>query len=80
VIWLNWRTLAPSLACCDDGVWRAILPRALVARAERARAAATDSRPLGAFTRLPLVNTHAPSARVGRVRDQLVIEGPTMRS
>jgi hypothetical protein len=102
---LNWLTLVPILACLDDGVWRAILPRALVARAARARVVATHSRPMGAtaalvtllvavlsvapvlnlisgrqlmnsaFTRLPLVNTYGAFGTVGRVRDQLVVEG-----
>jgi hypothetical protein len=41
---LNWLTLVPILACFDDGLWRRVLPRRLVARAERARAAAVPSR------------------------------------
>ena len=45
---LNWLMLIPILACFDDGLWRRILPRALVARAERARAAAIPSRAQGA--------------------------------
>src|SRR5262245_41062139 len=44
---LNWLTLVPILACFDDGVWRRVLPRVLVARAERARAAAIPSRGQG---------------------------------
>lgn len=40
---LNWLTLVPVLACFDDGVWRRLLPAALVRRAERARAAAAPS-------------------------------------
>jgi hypothetical protein len=44
---LNWLTLVPILACFDDGLWRRVLPRALVARAERARAAAVPSRAHG---------------------------------
>lgn len=47
---LNWLTLVPIAACFDDGVWRRLLPRALVARAERARAAAVPSRAQGAMT------------------------------
>ncbi len=47
---LNWLTLVPILACFDDGLWRRLLPRALVARAERARAAALPSRAQGATT------------------------------
>jgi hypothetical protein len=42
--YLNWLTIVPILACFDDGVWRRLLPAALVARADRARAAATSSR------------------------------------
>jgi hypothetical protein len=45
---LNWLTLVPIVACFDDGVWRRVLPRALVARAEAARAAARPSRAQGA--------------------------------
>jgi len=45
---LNWLTLVPILACFDDGLWRRLLPRALLARAERAQAAAIPSRAQGA--------------------------------
>ena len=45
---LNWLTLVPILACFDDGLWRRVMPRRLVARAERARAAALPSRAQGA--------------------------------
>jgi hypothetical protein len=41
--------LVPILACFDDVLWRRVLPRALVARAERARAAAIPSRAQGAL-------------------------------
>src|SRR5205814_7150172 len=44
---LNWLTLVPILACFDDGVWRRLLPRALVARADRAAAHAVPSRAQG---------------------------------
>jgi hypothetical protein len=37
---LNWLTLVPILACFDDGLWRRVLPRRLVARAADARDAA----------------------------------------
>ena len=47
---LNWLTLVPILACFDDGLWRRLLPRALVARAERAQGAALPSRAQGATT------------------------------
>jgi hypothetical protein len=42
---LNWLTLVPLLACFDDGLWRRLLPRWLVARAAAARQAAQPSRP-----------------------------------
>jgi hypothetical protein len=42
--YLNWLTIVPILACFDDGLWRRLLPAALVARADRARAAAAPSR------------------------------------
>jgi hypothetical protein len=47
---LNWLTLVPIVACFDDGVWRCLLPRALVARAETAAAGAVPSRAQGAAT------------------------------
>ena len=46
---LNWLTIVPALACFDDGVWRRLLPRALVARAQRA---AEEAQPSGAMERL----------------------------
>jgi hypothetical protein len=52
---LNWLTLVPIVACFDDGVWRRLLPRALVARAERARAAAAPSRATGLVAALVTV-------------------------
>jgi Lipase maturation factor len=44
---LNWLTLVPIAACFDDRCWRRVLPARLVARAERARAAAVPSRAQG---------------------------------
>lgn len=41
---LNWLTIVPILACFDDALLRRILPRALVARAERAAERAEPSR------------------------------------
>jgi len=41
---LNWLTIVPILACFDDGLLRRVLPRWLVARAERAAAEAVPSR------------------------------------
>ncbi len=41
---LNWLTIVPILACFDDSLLRRVLPRALVARAERAAAVAKPSR------------------------------------
>jgi hypothetical protein len=41
--YLNWLTIVPILACFDDGVWRSLAPRALLARVERAAAAAVPS-------------------------------------
>ena len=49
---LNWLTLVPILACFDDVLWRRVLPRRLVARVERAQAAATPSRAQGAAVAL----------------------------
>src|SRR5207244_12197964 len=37
---LNWLTIVPILACFDDSLLRRMLPGSLVARAERAAAAA----------------------------------------
>src|SRR5262245_34784303 len=41
---LNGLTIVPALACFDDAVWAKCLPRAWVARAQRAAAAAEPSR------------------------------------
>jgi len=41
---LNWLTICPCLACWDDRVWRRLLPRRLVAMADRAAATARPSR------------------------------------
>jgi hypothetical protein len=41
---LNWLTIVPVLACLDDTFWRRVLPRALVARAERAATVAVPAR------------------------------------
>ncbi|HXJ23320.1 MAG TPA: lipase maturation factor family protein [Polyangia bacterium] len=47
---LNWLTIVPILACFDDGVWRRLLPRALIARADAAAQAACPSRAQGFAT------------------------------
>jgi hypothetical protein len=44
---LNWLTLVPILACFDDHFWRRMLPAAVIARADAARAAAVPSRVQG---------------------------------
>jgi hypothetical protein len=44
---LNWLTIVPVLACFDDGLLRRLLPRRLVARADRAAAEAVPSRAQG---------------------------------
>jgi len=41
---LNWLTIVPIIACFDDGFLRHVLPRRLVAQAERAAAEAVPSR------------------------------------
>jgi len=41
---LNWLTIVPILACFDDSLLGRVLPRRLVARAERAAAEASTSR------------------------------------
>ena len=43
---LNWLTIIPAVACFDDDFWSRLLPRALVRRAEAARASAKPSRPM----------------------------------
>jgi len=43
---LNWLTIAPALACFDDGFWSRVLPRRLVRKAEAAAAIAEPSRPM----------------------------------
>ena len=47
---LNWLTIIPALACFDDRFWAKLLPRRLTNAAERARTAATVSRPMLATT------------------------------
>lgn len=39
----NWLTIVACLACLDDDVWRRVLPRCLVERAERAATSASTS-------------------------------------
>jgi hypothetical protein len=46
LLFLNWLTILPALACFDDGFWSKILPRPLVHRAETAAANAEPSRPM----------------------------------
>lgn len=41
---LNWLTLLPIIACCDDGVWRHVLPAGLRARAAAAARGAQPSK------------------------------------
>ncbi len=45
---LNWLTIVPALACFDDSLWSRILPRRMVAAAERAAGNARPCRPLAA--------------------------------
>lgn len=47
---LNWLTIVPIFACFDDGVWRRLLPRAIVARAGAAAEVAQPSRAQGLAT------------------------------
>ncbi len=47
---LNWLTIVPILACLDDGVWRRLLARPIVHRAEAASEAARPSRAQGLTT------------------------------
>jgi hypothetical protein len=44
---LNWLTIVPILACFDDSLLRRVLPRRIVARADRAAAEAIPSRVQG---------------------------------
>jgi hypothetical protein len=44
---LNWLTIVPALACFDDGLWAALLPRALARRSAAAAASATPSPGMG---------------------------------
>jgi len=41
---LNWLTIVPALACFDDDFWAAILPKALVKKAELAKENAVESK------------------------------------
>jgi hypothetical protein len=43
---LNWLSIIPALACFDDGFWARLLPQRLVRKAEAAREAAVDSKPM----------------------------------
>lgn len=43
---LNWLTIAPALACFDDGFWARILPKRLVMKAKTAEEHTTPSRPM----------------------------------
>ena len=64
---LNWLTLVPILACFDDGLWRRVLPRALVARAERrARPPRSPSRAQGAAVAALARRGRAAQRRPGR--------------
>ncbi len=47
---LNWLTIVPICACFDDGVWRRLLPAAVVRRAEAAAQQAQPSRAQGLTT------------------------------
>ncbi|HXU62553.1 MAG TPA: lipase maturation factor family protein [Polyangia bacterium] len=47
---LNWLTVVPIVACFDDGVWRRLLPRGIIARAEAAAEVAQPSRAQGLTT------------------------------
>jgi hypothetical protein len=47
---LNWLTIIPALACFDDTAWSRILPKRLVAIAERAEASAIPSKPMQVTT------------------------------
>jgi hypothetical protein len=102
---LNWLTIAVALAAFDDQAWRRVLPRGLVARAERLD---LESRPnrlrnwvVGALSLLVavlsispvanmlsphqrmntsfepfhLVNSYGAFGSVGRLRDEVILEG-----
>jgi hypothetical protein len=43
---LNWLSIVPALACCDDGFWAKLLPKRLVRKAEAAGQAAAYSKPM----------------------------------
>jgi Lipase maturation factor len=79
---LNWLTIVPILACFDDALLARLLPRALVARAERAAAAAVPSRAQGLVTILlvavvallsigPVQNLLSPGQRMNTSFDPL---------
>jgi len=66
---LNWLTIVPILACFDDGLLGRVLPRRLVARAERAAAEAVSSRPQAAVSFVLVAFVAALS--IGPVRNLL---------
>ena len=81
---LNWLTIVPILACFDDALLRRVLPRRLVARAERAQAAAVASRgqelaalALAAVVALlsvgPVANLLSPEQRMNTSFDPLAL-------
>jgi hypothetical protein len=81
---LNWLTVVPILACFDDGHLRRVLPRRLVARAERAAAAALPSRAqsiataalvvvVGVLSIAPVRNLLSPGQRMNTSFDRLAI-------
>jgi len=58
---LNWLTVVSILACFDDGLWRRILPSALVARAQASSSDAVPSRGQGLTVALVTVGIVALS-------------------
>jgi hypothetical protein len=52
---LNWLTIVPCLACLDDGVWRRVLPKRLIAMADHAKEKAQPYKPVAAWCVAALV-------------------------
>lgn len=81
---LNWLTIVPILACFDDGLLRHVLPRRLVARAERAAAEAEPSQAQAAtawglvvvvalLSVAPVRNLLSPGQRMNTSFDRLAL-------
>ena len=79
---LNWLTIIPALACCDDGFWSRILPHPLVRAANAAASRAEKSKPMmvvawvvtaliGILSFQPIINMLSPGQIMNTSFDRL---------